>query len=85
MAKRYIWKSFTSPSASEMKPEDNSGISIWITKPSIFSFQVHYTTVDNVPVTIFVPDTILAEEKHTTMVYFHGGGWTWLSVGRYLS
>lgn len=49
----------------------------------IVNTSVHYTTVDNVPVTIFVPDTILADDKYTTMVYFHGGGWTWFSVDVY--
>ena len=47
-------------------------------------FQVHYTTVDNVHVTRFVPDSISADNRYTTVVYFHGGGWTWLSVGKYL-
>ena len=42
---------------------------------------MHFTTIDNVHVTRFVPDTILADDKYTTVVYFHGGGWTWLSVG----
>ena len=48
-----------------------------------YMLQVRYTTIDNVPVTIFLPDNLPAEGKLPTMVYFHGGGWTWFSVGKY--
>lgn len=54
-----------------------------ISRYTIVNVTVHYTTIDNVHVTRFVPDTILADDKYTTMVYFHGGGWTWLSVDVY--
>ncbi|XP_052819080.1 neutral cholesterol ester hydrolase 1-like isoform X2 [Mya arenaria] len=50
----------------------------------ISNMTIRYTTVDNIPVTIFLPDSVnAAGGNNPTMVYFHGGGWTWFSVDVY--
>lgn len=50
---------------------------------TISNMTVRYTSVDGVPVTIFLPDSLHSERKYLTMVYIHGGGWTWFSVDVY--
>ncbi|XP_052246632.1 arylacetamide deacetylase-like isoform X2 [Dreissena polymorpha] len=50
---------------------------------NLFNITIRHTTVDNVPVKIFLPDSAPSTGPVPTMVYFHGGGWTWLSVGVY--
>ncbi|XP_060601837.1 neutral cholesterol ester hydrolase 1-like [Ruditapes philippinarum] len=49
----------------------------------VTNITVRYTSIDSVPVTIFLPDTLTTKTKYPTMVYFHGGGWTWFSVDVY--
>ncbi|KAL3860486.1 hypothetical protein ACJMK2_010608 [Sinanodonta woodiana] len=39
--------------------------------------------IDNVPITIFRPDTLLTKDLHPTVVYIHGGGWAWFTINSY--
>ncbi|KAL4234236.1 hypothetical protein ACF0H5_005887 [Mactra antiquata] len=51
---------------------------------TLTNMTIRYTTIDNVPVAIFQPDTLSTDKKsYPTMVYLHGGGWTWFSVDVY--
>lgn len=50
---------------------------------TVTNITVRYTSVDNIPVTIFLPDTLPSSGQYPTMVYFHGGGWTWFNVDVY--
>ncbi|XP_045192078.2 neutral cholesterol ester hydrolase 1-like [Mercenaria mercenaria] len=49
----------------------------------VTNITVRYTSIDSVPVTIFLPDVLSVKDKYPTIVYFHGGGWTWFSVDVY--
>lgn len=49
----------------------------------VTNITVRYTSIDSVPVTVFLPDTLPVTGTYPTIVYFHGGGWTWFSVDVY--
>ena len=43
--------------------------------------QVSQDVYDGVLVSVYTPHRSSAHYLHPAIIYFHGGGWTWLSVG----
>ena len=46
--------------------------------------QVSQDVYDGVPVSVYTPHKAPSSTPtQPTIIYFHGGGWTWLSVGKF--
>ncbi|KAK7114157.1 neutral cholesterol ester hydrolase 1-like [Littorina saxatilis] len=53
-------------------------------RPDPVTLTVIQDVYDGVPVSVYTPQkTASSSPTQPTIIYFHGGGWTWLSVGVY--